>query len=201
MTILVKNLWSKDYWLWVWLFTVGASESWSLKPFSRANSSLLTSIYWWNNELRLKYSKLKDMWSYPLPFAAPPCSSLSPKDHFGWMRTVLINQSRILLHEFLGQGRVLALGLLRSCTLGVQSWQVFLAQFPSPGVLGSNWLCNSLLAHPGAFCGKQEARRQILITGRALIDITCVLIGRGEGSGYGHSRKKKAWIFPAFWKL
>lgn len=151
MMILVKNLWSKDYWLWVWLFTVGASESWSLKPFSRANSSLLTSIYWWNNELRLKYSKLKDMWSYSLPFPAPPCSSLSPRDHFGWTRTVLISQSHILLHEFLGQGRVLALGLLRSCMLGVQSWQVFLAQFPSPGVLGSNWLCNSLLAHPGVF--------------------------------------------------
>lgn len=168
MMILVKNLRSKNYWLWVLLFTVGALELWRLKPFSRVSSSLLTANYWWNNELRWKCSKPKQMWSYPLPFPSPPCLSCSLNDHFGGMRTILIPYFAVGVPQ---PRQVLALGLPRSCRLGFQSWQVLLAQFPSPGELGANWLCSSLLAHPGALCGKQEVRRQILITGQALIDM------------------------------
>lgn len=38
----------------------------------------------------------------------------------------------------------------------------------------------SLLACPYAFCWKQQIMRQILVNGHALIDISCVVIGRGE---------------------
>lgn len=73
-----------------------------------------------------------------------------------------------------------------------------------PGTIPISWSAGSNLALPQpfgtywCFCGEQEVKRQILITGQALIDIGCVLTGRREGFGFGHSRKKKPGFFHPF---
>lgn len=193
---------------------------WVSNPLAESSSHLIKhEFYWWNNEHKLKYSNLKDIQSYSLPPPPSPCSSPSPEHHFWWMRTALMNHSRLAAPHcvalLLGQGRPLAAGQTW-VSPGPPLWlyeassfskHVMPAMMPSPcssrGGKCNSWHKScllgrwgltrsathaaakagrllSLLARPYAFCWKQQIMRQILVNGHALIDISCVVIGRRE---------------------